>query len=77
MAKQAPDIIAIHFSSDVVDIREGRYQGYSNPAVYVVGSDYYCAPTAAQRAPRKDFEPWVEVGEYYGRKVLRSKMAEA
>jgi hypothetical protein len=65
--RTAPEIIGFHLGWDMRDVSEGRYQRYSNPAVYVCGSDYYCAPTASQK-PNSDFQ-WDVVGEYYGRKV--------
>lgn len=44
MAKQAPEIIAFHLGTDVESVKEGRYQRTVNPAVYVYGEDFYCAP---------------------------------
>lgn len=63
----APEIIGTHLCWDMRDVSEGRYQRYSNPAVYVCGDDYYCAPTASQKPP-VDYQ-WDVVGEYFGRKV--------
>jgi hypothetical protein len=71
--RTAPEIIAIHFCSDIRDITEGRYQRYASPAVYVVGNDYYAAP-ANNATPRHDVGgPWQEIAQYYGRKVFRAE----
>lgn len=76
MAKTAPEIIAFHLGWDIREVSEGRYQRYSSPSVYVCGNDYFCAPTAKQRLPEDISEkPWLEVGEYYGRKVYRAVSA--
>jgi hypothetical protein len=73
--RTAPEIIGMHFCSDMREISEGRYQRYADPAVYVVGADYYAAPSD-NRAPRHDVgKPWVVIAEYYGRKVFRSEAA--
>jgi hypothetical protein len=72
MAKHANEIIAFHFGWDIKDVSDGRYQPsrFSNPSIYVVGEDYYCAPTAKQKLP-KDFK-WTEIAEWYDRKVYRA-----
>lgn len=72
--RSAAEIIAMHFSSDIQDIREGRYQNYS-PVVYVVGDDYYCSPANGVK-PTKEApgEPWEMIAEYYERKIYVSRM---
>lgn len=70
MAKTAPEIIAFHFGCDWSDVKDGRYQGHVNPAVYVVSDDYYCCPTENQKLPRGF--AWYPLSEYYGRTVYRS-----
>lgn len=65
--RTAPEIIGTHLCWDMHDVSEGRYQRYSNPAIYVCGADYYCSPTASQKPPA-DYQ-WDVVGEYFGRKV--------
>jgi hypothetical protein len=81
MAKRrtAADIIATHLWSDIADVRDDRYQPtrYASPAIYNMGQDYYAAPSD-NRCPKAEVgQPWEEVGEYYGRKVFRSKMETA
>lgn len=71
--KTAPEIIGMHIMCDIREVSAGRYQRYTAPSIYVCGNDYFCAPSGSQKPPAKDFNPWVEVGEYYGRKVYRSK----
>lgn len=74
MAKQAPEIIAFFLGWNVSDVSDGRYQRYTNPAVYVCSNDYYCAPTAKQKLPRDVSEkPWVKVGTEYGRDIYRAE----
>jgi hypothetical protein len=51
MAMQAPEIIAFYLGWNVTDVSDGKYQRYRNPAVYVCGNDYYCAPSAKQKLP--------------------------
>lgn len=46
MTKQAPEIIAWAFSTDVGDVKDGRYQRYTNPSVYTFGNDYYAVHKA-------------------------------
>jgi len=77
--RTAAEIIAFHFSCDIKDVSEGRYQStrFSDPAVYVMGEDYFCCPKAGQKpAVDKQFPDrwdWKEIGEWYGRKVYRAK----
>lgn len=73
--KTAAEIIGFHFGWDIRDVSENRYQPtrYSNPAIYLIGQDYYAAPSD-NRTPRCEVgKPWVEVAEYYGRKVFYSE----
>ena len=78
MAKRrtAANIIAFHFGCDISEISESRYQPsrYSSPAVYVVGDDYYAAPSNNKPPKYCVGEPWVEVAEWYGRKIFRAAM---
>ncbi|UTS51967.1 hypothetical protein [Synechococcus phage BUCT-ZZ01] len=53
--KTAPEIIAEAFCTDWLDVKSGKYQRYTSPAVYVYGNDYYCCPTQNQKLP-KDFD---------------------
>lgn len=71
--KTAPEIIGFHLGWDMREVSANRYQStrYAAPAVYVCGSDYYCAPAGTQ-APPKGFR-WKEAGEHYGRKVYLAK----
>lgn len=74
--RTAPEIIGFHFSMDIRDVTDGRYQPsrYYTPSVYVVGDDYYAAP-ADNRMPRHEVgQPWEFVASYYGRSIYRSKM---
>ena len=66
--RTAPEIIGTHLCWDMREVSEGRYQRFANPAVYVCGRDYYCAPASGQKPPSG--WQWDEVGEYYGRKVF-------
>ncbi len=72
--RTAAEIIGFHLCWDMRDVSETRYQRYSNPAIYVIGDDYFAAP--ANNAPPKAAVgmPWVEVAEYYNRKVFVAKM---
>ena len=73
--RTAPEIIGFHFGWDMREISETRYQPskYANPAVYVIFDDYYAAPSD-NRKPKYDVgKPWVELYEYYGRKIYRSE----
>lgn len=74
--RTAPEIIGFHFSAAMQDISEARYQPsvYANPAVYVLGDDYYAAPSDNRPPRHKVGQPWQEIGEHYGRKIFRSKM---
>lgn len=71
----APYIIGFHFGSDMRDISEGRYQPtrYASPAVYVVGNDYYCAPSGSQKPPARDGWNWQPLATYYGRTIYTAK----
>lgn len=69
--RTAPEIIGFHFGCDMRDVSEGRYQPtrYTNPGIYVLGSDYYAAPSNNQ-PPKNMPGDWKEIGEHYGRKVF-------
>ena len=76
MAKQAREIIASHFSMDIAEMADYRYQPtkWVNPAVYSFGdSGYYCAP-ASGKVPKNycDMDNWQEIGEQYGRKIFKA-----
>lgn len=72
--RSAAEIIGFHLGWDIAEVREGRYQRYINPAVYVCGGDYFASPPAGSKAPTHDVGgPWVHVGSYYGRDVFRAK----
>lgn len=73
--RTAAEIIAFHFSSDIADIRDTRYQPtrFTSPAVYVVGNDYYAAPSS-NAAPKYDVgKPWRPIATYYGRTIFVSE----
>ena len=75
--RTAAEIIATHLMWDIADVRDERYQPtrYASPAIYNMGGYYFSAPSD-NRAPKADVgQPWEEVGEYYGRKVFCSKVA--
>jgi hypothetical protein len=74
--RTAAEIIAFHFSTDIRDVQEGRYQPtrYSSPALYTIGDDYYCSPTAGQ-SPPKGFK-WKRIGRHYERDVYRAALAD-
>lgn len=75
--RTAAEIIAFHFCSDIREISDCRYQStrYPSPAIYAVGNDYYAAP-ADNRAPKADVgQAWQVIGEHYGRKIFRARMA--
>lgn len=75
--RTAPEIIGFHFGNDMREISAGRYQRYANPAVYVVGNDYYAAPSN-KAPPKHDVGgPWQEIAEYYGRKIYRADAEQA
>ena len=40
-SKPAAEVIAWTFGWDVADVRDGLYQKFRNPSVYVCGNDYY------------------------------------
>lgn len=76
MAKRrtAPEIIGFHFGWDMRDVSEARYQPtrYINPAVYVIGNDYYASPIN-NHIPRHDVGSiWTKIAEYYGRNIYRA-----
>jgi len=77
--RTAAEIISFHFCSDISDIRDSRYQPsrYRSPAVYVIGDDYFAAPSNNLPPSYEVGQPWVEIGEHYGRKVFMSECSKA
>ena len=73
--RTAAEIIAFHFSADIRDIQDCRYQStrYASPAVYTIGEYYYCSPNAGQ-APPRDWTGWERIGTHYERDVMRAHM---
>ena len=74
--RTAASLIAFHFGWDQTEVSECRYQQavYHTPAVYVIGDDYYAAPSD-NRTPRYQVgQRWKQVAEYYGRKIFCSEM---
>ena len=77
--RTAAEIIGFHFCWDARDVSETRYQPtrYATPAVYVIGDDYYAAPSN-NSPPKYDLgKPWAEIAEHYGRKIFCSEMKGA
>lgn len=74
--RTAANIIAFHFGCDISEISESRYQPsrYSSPAVYVVGGDYYAAPSNNKPPKYNVGEHWVELAEWYNRKIFRAAL---
>ena len=74
--KTAPEIIAECFCSDINDVKDGLYQSYRSPSVYVYGNDYYCCPTSSQRLPKDRDWNWTEIymDRKTGRAVFESKV---
>lgn len=65
-------VIAEVLGCNAADVYEGRYQsGRTRVPVYVVGDNYYCAPTA-QHKPPKDFPEWKSIGWYKEREVFEA-----
>jgi hypothetical protein len=67
------EIVATHFGSDIVDMRDMKYQPtrYASPSiftVYAANSDYWLAqPTGRKIGGRAGAEfNWTPAGEYYG-----------
>ena len=77
--RTAAEIIATHLGWDIADVRDDRYQStrYANPAIYNMGGDYFAAPSSNAPPKARVGLDWEVVGEYYGRKVYRSKVGEA
>ena len=73
--RTAAEIIGFHFSCDIRDVQDGRYQStrYASPAIYTLGDDYFCSPPAGAAPPAK-FGKWELLGEHYGRGVYRCRM---
>ena len=72
--RTAANIIAFHFGWNITDVSEGRYQStrYASPSIYVLGDDYYAAPS--NNLPPKNMKgDWKEIGEHYDRKVFELK----
>jgi hypothetical protein len=77
VVRTAPEIIAFHFGWNMPDVSEGRYQPtrYSTPSIYVIGDDYYAAPSN-NKPPTNMKGAWREIGEHYGRKVWELKVED-
>lgn len=57
--------------------RPGQQTRYTSPGVYVVGDNYYCAPSMGQRPPA-GFGEWEHIATYYGnRRVYRALAAQS
>lgn len=64
--------IADLFGSDIADIREGRYQKYESPKVYVVGDNYYAA---SETKPRHNVgQPWQALKNFRDETIWESKV---
>ena len=74
--RTAAEIVGFHFGWDIRKVQDTRYQStrYANPAVYVIGDDYYCAPSNNQPPKYELGQAWTEIAEHYGRKIFESKM---
>lgn len=67
----AAEVVATHVGWDMAEMSEVRYQPTRyRIAVYTIGEDYYCAPSAGK--PPGDFN-WQPVGETLGRMVYCAK----
>jgi peptide methionine sulfoxide reductase MsrB len=59
--RSAAEIIAWTFGWDIQDVRDGLYQRFKNPSVYVCGDDYY---SVHKSKPKHDvgagWEPYPE-----------------
>jgi len=75
--RSAAEIIGFHFSADMRDISDTRYQPtrLTNPAIYSMGDCYYAAPSNNIQ-PKNMEGPWKVIGEHYERKVFRLDMKE-
>lgn len=75
--RTAAEIIGFHFGWDMRDVSDTRYQStrYVSPAVYVIGQDYYAAPSNNQPPKYEVGKPWVFVAEHYGRKIFCAEVA--
>lgn len=51
----AASVIAMYFSDDIADVREGRYHAGRTGSlqIYVIGNDYYTACHSTRKAPPK------------------------
>ena len=69
------EIIAFHFGWDMSEVSETRYQStrFSSPAVYVISDDYYTAPSDNKPPKYVVGKAWVEIAEWYGRKIFCSE----
>ena len=74
--RTAPEIIGFHFGWDMREVSETRYQStrFVSPAVYVIGDDYYCAPSDNKPPAYVVGKAWVGFAEHYGRKIFCSEM---
>lgn len=76
--RTAAEIIGFHFGWDMRDVSDTRYQPtrYASPAVYVIGDDYYAAPSNNAPPKYEVGQPWTVIAEYYGRKIYESKVSK-
>lgn len=60
-SKPAAEVIAWTFGWDVADVRDGLYQKFRNPSVYVCGSDYFAVhKTKPKHDVGAEWEPYHE-----------------
>jgi|SRR6185312_7541087 len=73
----AAERIAFLRGYDLAEMSECRYQPtrFTSPSVYVLGSDYYCAPNG-KRLPKVGYR-WAQIGEAYGQPVFRAEASNA
>lgn len=75
---KAIEIIAWHFSSDADELKNRWYSTYREPTIYVVGEDYYCCPTKAQKLPDPHHFKWKKIEsfttEHTGRFIYECKI---
>jgi hypothetical protein len=77
--RTAPEIIGFHFGWDMREVSDARYHPtrIASPAVYVIGDDYYAAPSDNRPPRHKVGKPWAEFAEHYGRKIFISECEKA
>lgn len=74
--RTAAEIIAFHFGWDMREVSDTRYQStrYTSPALYVIGNDYYAAPSNNLPPKYEVGGNWHVIAEYYNRKIYCSEM---